>query len=99
MSATFFFTMEIIIGILGGLLIIAFFVIWNLLKKIEKSEDIINNQLVYINKFNEAIVFSDDQLKKIDERGTFKSDDEVGFFFKQIKDLQELLNQFNINKI
>lgn len=90
--------MEIIIGLLGGLLVIALFVIWNLLRKTEKGEDIIQYQQTYITKVSEVVTFCNEQLVKIDEKGAFKSDDEVGFFFKQLKDLQELLNKFNINK-
>ena len=38
-------------------------------------------------------------MKQVDAKGSFKSDDEVGFFFEQIKNLQEIFNQFNIRKI
>tara|TARA_Y100000592_G_scaffold6696_1_gene9575 strand:+ start:501 stop:662 length:162 start_codon:yes stop_codon:yes gene_type:complete len=31
-------------------------------------------------------------MKQVDARGHYESDDETGFFFKQIKDLQNLLN-------
>ena len=32
------------------------------------------------------------QLKTIDDKGTFESDDEVGFFFKEVKQLGDELN-------
>jgi hypothetical protein len=42
--------------------------------------------------------FSDKKIKEIDVNGTFESDDEIGFFFKQIKFLQEQLNNFKIKE-
>ena len=42
---------------------------------------------------------SDQRLKKVDAKGTFKSDDEVGFFFQEIKQIQDILNDFNIKNL
>ena len=36
--------------------------------------------------------FINHQLKKIDHRGTFEADDEVGFFFTELKELNSILN-------
>ena len=36
--------------------------------------------------------FINDQLKKIDHEGTFEADDEVGFFFRELKELNSILN-------
>jgi hypothetical protein len=44
-----------------------------------------------------TIDFSDKKLKEIDAKGSFESDDEVGYFFKQVKFLQEQLNNFKVN--
>ena len=33
-------------------------------------------------------------MKEIDAKGSFESDDEVGFFFEQMKILQQQLNDF-----
>jgi hypothetical protein len=44
-----------------------------------------------------TIDFSDKKLKEIDSKGSFESDDEVGYFFKQVKFLQEQLNNFKVN--
>jgi len=83
----------IISGILGLLLIISLYVVYNLLRKVEFGEDIIESQNLYINKIQEAIIFSNDKIKEIDERGVFKSDDEIGWFFENIKYIQETINQ------
>ena len=51
-----------------------------------------------MNKFDQ-IRSLDKKLKEIDARGTFSSDDEVGFFFQSIKQLQETLNGFNVKNL
>jgi hypothetical protein len=38
----------------------------------------------------------DEKLNKIDMKGTFKSDDEIGWFFDQIKVMQKQLNNFKL---
>jgi hypothetical protein len=48
--------------------------------------------------FSNVINFSDKKIKEIDARGAFESDDEIGFFFKQIKFLQDQLNGFKIKE-
>jgi uncharacterized membrane protein YukC len=72
---------------------------FNLLRKFEKQEDILAGYLDYLDKLSRVIEVSDEKLKQIDARGTFKSDDEVGFFFQQIKGLQDILNDFQIKKL
>ena len=58
------------------------------LRRINAYENIILN----ISNTIESIKL---QLKVIDDKGTFESDDEVGFFFNEIKQLgQELENLF-----
>lgn len=73
------------------------FVILNLLKKQEKMEDVVISYQEYITKFTDAVNESDKLLNKVDEKGTFKSDDEVGFFFTFIKKIQSELNTFKID--
>jgi hypothetical protein len=71
---------------------------FNLLRKNEKQEDILAGYLSYLDKISRIIEVSDKRLKDIDARGTFKSDDEVGFFFQAIKQLQDILNEFQLRK-
>ncbi len=89
--------LEIIIAILSLLVVIFGYTTFNLLRKNEKAEDIIVQYNEYLTEFNKQIKFTNDRLKKIDNRGTFESDDEIGWFFKQIKDLQEGIDKFRIN--
>ena len=75
----------IILGIIATFLGI---VIFYALRRINAYENIILN----INNTIESIKL---QLKIIDNKGTFESDDEVGFFFTEIKQLgQDLENLF-----
>tara|TARA_R110002074_G_scaffold114756_2_gene245332 strand:- start:2231 stop:2503 length:273 start_codon:yes stop_codon:yes gene_type:complete len=89
--------LEIIIGILSLLVVIFGYTTFNLLRKNERAEDIIFQYNEYLTEFNKQIKFTSERLKKIDARGTFESDDEVGWFFKQIKNLQEGIEKFQIN--
>ena len=52
-----------------------------------------------INTYEELLVeisdktdFINNQLKEIDHKGTFEADDEVGFFFQELKELNSILN-------
>ena len=43
----------------------------------------------WIEQFDIAIKDTDQKLNEIDNKGTFKSDDEVGFFFDYLKELNK----------
>jgi hypothetical protein len=86
------------IVILSILVVTLGYTTYNLLRKNEKQEDILAGYLGYLDKLSRVIEVSDQKLKQIDSRGTFESDDEVGFFFKQIKGLQDILNEFRLEK-
>ena len=76
-----------IITVLFGIIALCTSVItFYALKRITNYEAIILN----INNTIESIKH---QLKIIDDKGTFESDDEVGFFFQEIKRLGEELEQ------
>ena len=70
---------------------------YNLLKKNEKQEDILASYLQYMDQLSKIIDHSNERLQKIDAKGTFASDDEIGWFFEQIKVIQERLNNFKIS--
>tara|TARA_R110000796_G_scaffold79579_5_gene176705 strand:- start:890 stop:1165 length:276 start_codon:yes stop_codon:yes gene_type:complete len=91
--------MIITIIILSLIVIILGFLIFNLLRKNEKQEDILLGYLQYLDNISRAIEVSDEKIKKIDIKGSFEGDDEIGFFFQTIKQIQEILNDFNIKKI
>ena len=85
--------------ILSVIVIALAYTTFNLLRKFEKQEDILAGYLDYLDKLSRVIEVSDEKLKQVDSRGTFESDDEVGFFFQQIKGLQDILNDFQIRKV
>ena len=52
----------------------------------------INQYEGLIMEFQNIIEFSTQKMKQVDTRGHYESDDETGFFFQQLKELQELLD-------
>ena len=89
----------IFISIFSVLVVILGFTTFNLLRKNEKQEDILSEYLNYLDGLSKSIDASDKKLKEIDRAGTFKSDDEVGYFFKSIQDIQDILNDFKLKEI
>ena len=85
--------------ILGLVVVILGYTTLNLLKKNERQEDILSSYMVYLNKISEIIDMSDQKLKEVDARGHFQADDEVGFFFQSVKQIQEVLNNFKIKNL
>jgi len=80
----------IILSIILTLVITAsFFIVRNLIKQTERLED-------FITKQSEAIVACGNRLKDLDQKGTFHADDEIGFFFKSVEEIQEALNEFTL---
>ena len=55
------------------------------LRRINQYEDLIV-------QFQQIIEFYTNKMKQVDAEGHYESDDETGFFFKQLKDIQLLLS-------
>ena len=89
----------IIITFLSALNIVLMYATYNLVKKQEKAEDILVGYMEYLDRISRVIEISDLKLKELDHKESFKSDDEVGFFFGQIKKIQDILNEFKIKNI
>ena len=85
---------HIVTYILGLLVVVLGYTTINLLIKNEKAEDIIVSQREFINEFQESIEDADKKLQELDVRGSFSSDDEIGWFFNEIKKLQNALSRF-----
>ena len=75
-----------------------FYVIWNMLRKNEKLEDMNIAQDNYIQQISTIMSESNKKIKEIDSKQIFQSDDEIGWFFQGIKEIQEYINDYNINK-
>ena len=52
----------------------------------------INQYEGFIIEIQNIIEFATTKMKQVDASGHYESDDETGFFFQQLKELQELLN-------
>jgi hypothetical protein len=69
-----------------------------LVRKNIQLEKIIESQQQYIDAISIVIQDSENTIKELDNRGAFEADDEVGTFFKGIKEIQDVLNSFNTRK-
>ena len=78
---------EISLILVSILFIASCYVIWNLTTKTEMLEDWVSN-------FMEAVEKIQFDLKKIDYRGSFESDDETGVIFNEIKNIVKQLDNF-----
>lgn len=86
----------ILISVLTVLVLILGFTSFNLLKKYEAVEDVVNQYDTYITEFSNEVTSIEKRIKEIDAKGTFEGDDEIGWFFKQIKVIQKRLSKFKI---
>ena len=75
--------------ILIALLAMAGLALRNVVKKNEVLED-------FITKQSDAIDSCNNRLKNIDDSGLFVADDEIGWFFTEVKKIQEALNEFRL---
>lgn len=82
--------MEYVILILVFLILTLSYVVYNLLSKLEKYEDFIDQQ----NVNNETLL---ETLKEIDSKQMFEKDDEVGSLFTQLKNIIIQFKQFEQN--
>ena len=89
----------VVISILSVLVAAFAFATFNLLRKNEKQEDILLEYMKYLTNLDVVIEESDKRLKEIDSKGYFKSDDEIGWFFGQVKEIQSILNEFRVRKL
>jgi hypothetical protein len=89
---TFIIILILLVGVLG-------YTSYNLFKKVETLEKIVDGQDRYIQQFSNTVDVTNKRLGEIDDKGTFQSDDEIGWFFESIKTLQNELNDFNLNGI
>lgn len=89
-----FTTYNIFLGILVAILLVFVYILRNLLLKVEKYEDVLRDQTQYLQNISNSIREADQHLNSLDERGVFQSDDEVGEFFKQMKEVQSELNRY-----
>ena len=74
-----FFTIFFLISVVSSTLL--FFS----LRRINQYENLIL-------QFQQIVTFATEKMKQVDSKGHYESDDETGFFFKQLKELQLTLD-------
>ena len=67
------------------------FTTWNLLRKNEATEDVVEEQEKMISDFAKLVDDSMRKMKDLDTKGAFESDDETGFVFKQLYEIIETI--------
>ena len=80
------------------LIIVFLYTTFNLLRKNEKYEDLVEGYRVFILRFQQQVKESDKRIQEIDSKGTFSSDDEVGYFFNELKKIQDSLTNFRVEE-
>ena len=60
-------------------------VLYFALRRINQYEDLII-------RFQQLVSYSTEHMKRVDTKGHYESDDETGFFFNQLKELQLMLD-------
>jgi hypothetical protein len=75
----FFFILFLLVSIFSSV------ALFYALRRINQYE----NMLV---EFEQIIKFSTEKIKQVDSLGHYESDDETGFFFEQLKQIQTLLD-------
>lgn len=90
--------MEILAGILGVVVLVMGYVVFNLNRKVVKQEEILEYQVGYLRNVSYLIQESKIYIEQLDEKGAFRSDDEVGVFFNFMKEIQETINAYRLPK-
>ena len=75
----FFFILFILISVVTSTLL------FYSLKRINQYEE-------FILQIQQVIIFATQKMKQVDSRWHYEADDETGFFFQQLKDIQQLLD-------
>jgi hypothetical protein len=70
------------------------YIIYNLLKKTEHLEKLVDEQNQYITNISELIELSNKKIGESEVAQAFKADDDIGFFFETLQEIQTQLNSF-----
>ena len=73
--------------VLGLLVLVEGYIIWNLTRKTELLE-------TWVENFSDRIVRVQQELQEIDSTGHFESDDEIGTIFESIKEVVNDISNF-----
>ena len=86
--------MILTISVLSVLLIVSVYINVNLTKKFEKMEEMAENSVDtllenerFLTELKNRVLSQQSYLRQLDRIGSFESDDETGYFFKEMKDI------------
>lgn len=88
--------MGVLVGVLCLLVVVSVYVIFNLNRKVTKQEEILKYQVGYLRNVSYLIEESKIYIEQLDEKGAFRSDDEVGVFFNFMKEIQATINTYRL---
>ena len=83
-----------IISIVLWVLTIFGYIVWNLNQKVVKLEKIATEQKIIIDSVTSIVEESNKQLSQVELTEAFKSDDQIGFFFRNLQHIQDSLNYY-----
>ena len=70
------------------------YIIWNLNTKVVKLEQIAAKQKIIIDSVAAIVEESNKQLHQVDLTEAFKADDQIGFFFRNLQNIQDSLSHY-----
>ena len=77
------------IVIIGGILLV---------RRNNALEKAVSSQREYIDAISIIVANSDAKLKELDIQGAFEADDEVGTFFNNLREIQNIISDFNASQ-
>lgn len=82
---------ELFISLLVLLLGVSIYIIRNLVIKNDALLKLLESRDAWITELFKTVNYIDKEVRKIDTKGHFEADDEVGIFFKEIKKMKQFL--------
>jgi hypothetical protein len=83
-----------IISIILWITTVIGFIFYNLNQKVAKLEQIATRQQMIIDSITAIVEESNKQLSQVELTEAFKSDDQIGFFFRNLQNIQDSLNHY-----
>ena len=77
------------LAIVGGILLI---------RRNAALEKAVIEQRQYVDAISIIVANSDAKLRELDIQGAFEADDEVGTFFNNLKEIQNIISDFNASQ-
>ena len=86
----------IVTTILIIIILIIGYALWNQTRKVEAGENLLSLYEDWIQDFAETVEKIDTDLNDLDAEGTFRADDEVGYFFQAMYSILKRLEEFKL---